>query len=602
VDDHDGFEVTENLYRALRRLRQRRVRRLLVDAICINQSDDREKEWQVGHMGSIYREASSVQIWIGGSTSTARSCLTRVLFALGKFALRDYDPRGHTWMMEKLVDDELRIIISDATSLWWERVWVWPHDRLHVDSPNANILHKVVQELALAQKEPDVLSGGMNLPWYMFRRHTHNRLCVLLDNMNEARVGQTYSASRGLGVDILALFSLILNSRSHDPRDKIFGILALLPEVEQRKISVSYEKSCAKVYTEATAARISSYGVLDPLAFVFLDGSDGRYSSSLDHSHRFAELPSWVLDFTCIEDDSNSGLADTWPPSIGASNVDLIGGATTDDYGGQLERDAFRNVATTIISSSPRMCYKAFQNCVKPDCVGREYIKRLDSGLLHLGGLVIDRIVKRLKTPRNFSLRRENWNEEKERHAQYALFATDLRHFLYAQSICRPYTHLANQCSWLMNDLDKDEIKWPDIVDQIPSTLPETNQGIDIVWHTFAVWRTMAEHTVLPRLKPSYDREDLHTTGTFERYFDVATKCTMLFVTSSGFLGITLDRVEEGDRIVLVHGCESPIVLRQVAEDRYTFQGLAYLNGIMQGELDEMITDDHIEHESFVII
>jgi len=118
VDDRDGFVVTENLYRALRCLRQRRVRKLWIDAICIDQSDDREKEWQIGLMGSIYGEAYSVKIWIGDSTSAIRSYLTRVMITLSKYA-----PRSETCLNKLLIKD-VQAIISDATNLWWERVWV----------------------------------------------------------------------------------------------------------------------------------------------------------------------------------------------------------------------------------------------------------------------------------------------------------------------------------------------------------------------------------------------------------------------------------------------------------------------------------------------
>jgi len=409
------------------------------------------------------------------------------------------------------------------------------------------------------------------------------------------------AAASARGITLLTLFDVIVRTKSHDPRDKIFGILALLPEVEQRMISVSYGKTSAQVYTEATAALISSYGVLDLLAFVFLDGADGRCSSSPNHSCRLAELPSWALDFTCIEDGSNSGPVNIGIPISEVLPGNLIDASTLDYYGRRIDGDVSLDAATAICGS-PSICYQAFKDCVKPGCFRREYIRGLDNGLLHLGGLVIDHIVKILRLPKMFWWRGGKRNGRKGKHAQHALLTTDLREFLCTLPMSRPYNHLANQCSWLMDDPNKDTIRWRDVVDQIPSPLPEAGRSIDILWLTFAIWKVMAGHTMLPRVAFSSDREDVYGTKTmFERYFDIATKRLMLFVTSSGFLGLALDRVEEGDVIVLVHGCESPIVLRQVAEDRYTFQGLAFLNGIMEGELAGMITDDHIEHESFVV-
>jgi hypothetical protein len=58
--------ITDNLYDALRRLRKRRDKRTLwADAVCINQGDMHERSAQVAFMGSIYREASRVDVWIG---------------------------------------------------------------------------------------------------------------------------------------------------------------------------------------------------------------------------------------------------------------------------------------------------------------------------------------------------------------------------------------------------------------------------------------------------------------------------------------------------------------------------------------------------------
>lgn len=60
------FGVTENLYVALQHLRLLdRSRILWVDAICINQDDQREREAQVAIMCEIYSGASRVLVWLG---------------------------------------------------------------------------------------------------------------------------------------------------------------------------------------------------------------------------------------------------------------------------------------------------------------------------------------------------------------------------------------------------------------------------------------------------------------------------------------------------------------------------------------------------------
>jgi hypothetical protein len=61
--------VTKNAYLALRDLRyQEKDRILWIDALCIDQNDDKERGEQVQQMGSIYSKAERVIIWLGEAT------------------------------------------------------------------------------------------------------------------------------------------------------------------------------------------------------------------------------------------------------------------------------------------------------------------------------------------------------------------------------------------------------------------------------------------------------------------------------------------------------------------------------------------------------
>ena len=60
IVDGKVFDVTTNLHEALKQLLQRgRGLPILIDAICINQQDDLEKNSQVQEMGYIYRNTIS---------------------------------------------------------------------------------------------------------------------------------------------------------------------------------------------------------------------------------------------------------------------------------------------------------------------------------------------------------------------------------------------------------------------------------------------------------------------------------------------------------------------------------------------------------------
>lgn len=65
VDGH-AVDITLNLEAALRRLRwETENRDLWVDALCINQADDKEKSQQVRQMGLVYSRTTQAIVWLG---------------------------------------------------------------------------------------------------------------------------------------------------------------------------------------------------------------------------------------------------------------------------------------------------------------------------------------------------------------------------------------------------------------------------------------------------------------------------------------------------------------------------------------------------------
>lgn len=60
------LSITQNLYMLLCRLQNYSLSRIIwVDAVCINQTDEKEKEHQIPLMAEIYAKASRVIVWLG---------------------------------------------------------------------------------------------------------------------------------------------------------------------------------------------------------------------------------------------------------------------------------------------------------------------------------------------------------------------------------------------------------------------------------------------------------------------------------------------------------------------------------------------------------
>ena len=109
------LEVTPNLHAALSQLRDSTFPRILwIDAVCINQKDDAEKELQIQSMASIYASAKRTIVWLGeeANGSTEAFEFIRLAGKGPKTGLGEVNVRR-----EQLVDSVLQ---RD----WFQRIWV----------------------------------------------------------------------------------------------------------------------------------------------------------------------------------------------------------------------------------------------------------------------------------------------------------------------------------------------------------------------------------------------------------------------------------------------------------------------------------------------
>jgi hypothetical protein len=81
VDDQK-LAVTQNLYAVLLRLRDYNIPRIIwVDAVCINQGDDKEKEHQIRLLPAIYAKANRVAVWLGEAYHDSDQALEAIRLA-----------------------------------------------------------------------------------------------------------------------------------------------------------------------------------------------------------------------------------------------------------------------------------------------------------------------------------------------------------------------------------------------------------------------------------------------------------------------------------------------------------------------------------------
>jgi len=240
------MELRDNLACALKHLRYLdKKRRLWVDALCINQSDDIEREFQVSRMDRVYISAVRVIVWLGpGSESTqlAVSTLSHLGRQIEVSRWGSMPSPGcaepswyHTGSVLPYNDQAWRAIYEFINVSWFERLWV-------------------IQEIQLANSNSVVLCGAHEISWRLLRR---SLLCL---SMKRAIIPENIMQC------ILKSLSLTLPSREQTlqtslyqsrfalcskPVDKIYGILGISPPRFVRQLVPDYRAYYGEAYKTA---------------------------------------------------------------------------------------------------------------------------------------------------------------------------------------------------------------------------------------------------------------------------------------------------------------------------------------------------------------
>jgi hypothetical protein len=113
VGEH-RFNITENLHTALLRLRNHSIERIIwVDAVCIDQANEKEKAHQIQYMAKIYGQANRVIIWLGEAADNSDQ------------AFEDIRVAAEDEFTNSLIEEtSQKAILKLLERLWFRRIWV----------------------------------------------------------------------------------------------------------------------------------------------------------------------------------------------------------------------------------------------------------------------------------------------------------------------------------------------------------------------------------------------------------------------------------------------------------------------------------------------
>ncbi|KAK0704485.1 heterokaryon incompatibility protein-domain-containing protein [Lasiosphaeris hirsuta] len=298
--------IPVSLYGALEALRQRKEDVLVwVDKLCIDQDNHEERSEQVRLMTNIYAKAECVPIWLGaeaddsslgmlflstladtgGSPEQVGRLLVpsrkREIEAVASLFERDYWSR--LWVVQEVFNAKaIRVYCGTSPSLGY-RAFVDAsvafrsnRELLNTFFPANSVRGRSGASLRSQFSVSQVLvhQGPAGFPDFRLFKDAHSDGSILLDALRACR-----------------------RKLATEPRDKVFGILGVLPQEIRDEFPPDYNLSAKDVYTDIVDYLLTTTGRLDVICEAI--------HFPLHTSAVTSSLPSFVPDWSHIPETSS---------------------------------------------------------------------------------------------------------------------------------------------------------------------------------------------------------------------------------------------------------------------------------------------------------
>jgi Heterokaryon incompatibility protein (HET) len=562
--------VRPNLFQALQRIRHRDGPiHLWVDSLCINQSDEAERNAQVMQMANIYHKADGVLIWLGEADSSSNIAMEFI----PKTIKKDFEWNGKWW--DQFGFKALAQLLERP---WFRRGWVVQEAAF---SKNSSIhcgdrqVHLDVLEMAV-----DSIQVRLNAMLRSFdfdiKASPTDILAKFLDSPAvellytiKCAFRKSLSGRVDPKLSLETLVDLVRFTETTDPRDSIYALLNLADDVvltdkltRFSTINPDYGKSVMEVFADFIL-HCSNSGSLDILCrpWAPTGSSDlGIRNGWNSNNSEALNFPSWIIPRNRLP------------------------------FGDPSWRSKHRLHGDTLVGRSEQRLYNAHYG-TKPDARIERY--RNDGkfdGSLHVKGFILGEVLRCSPRMVNgfitkdclsllgnmnqttqsgpISLPESIWRtlcadrDENGRRAtsQYKLSMLHLLEIACNSKDFDSSTDLVES----MTTIDTEELLDSD---DIPSHIKKFLKVVQgVVWNR----RTFQS-------KPSIGEEPL--------------------------VGLIPQHAKVGDQVCILNGCSVPLVLRKqcVSDSEFHWQliGEAYVNEMMDGEFLRYTPREVLEFAEF---
>ncbi|KAB8356340.1 hypothetical protein FH972_023924 [Carpinus fangiana] len=324
-DEAYRLSITPNLASALKHLRlPNRNRKLWVDAICIDQANQKEKSQQISIMDTIYREAKNVCVWLGDPTPSSPLAfelidqmidfkrLDRLVnstnitnwAALAELMRRPWFSRR--WIVQEIAYAQSSTVHCGETWIPWQNL----ADSMALFASKSDSVAKLFKENPTYNNQYDYLGNVTALGAY--------RLVLTVSKLfRKSDDGQTLEK-------LMSLESLISNLaafRARQPHDTIYAILSLAydahtstsePNREDLELVESLKASSREEATEEQRKKFANIrrGFLN-----MLKSRVAKKTFHVDYKKRFFEVCRDFIDFSVRSSGKLDILCRPWAPS-----------------------------------------------------------------------------------------------------------------------------------------------------------------------------------------------------------------------------------------------------------------------------------------------
>lgn len=615
VNGH-SIQVTVNLEAALRQLRRcnciKQGFKLWADAICIDQDNLEERGRQVSRMRDIYSSAWQVVIWLGADADDSPLAMTAVKHLSARMAMGsplsglyrtsraiDARPLFVIWSTYKssMRKEVYRALYHLLTRPYWRRLWI-------------------LQEVALGGQGSPVLCGSHCVLWgdiynaSCFMELDENRFGRdILDSVKPRKLAawswefardrvpynggletsseflwrlpllltavqhKEHESNTGL-TDAIKVFHLSLGAKVTDQKDRVYGILGIADISSLVRIKADYQLSLREVYIDFST-NLLARGCLDTLRLV--------------HSP--------------IVEINRGRTSDTVPQAL---NHPIIEPIVTYMY----TRGKSQIVAPSCTHDLPSwvVCW-ACPRGPTAQLLGQYYVAEGEpkssavfegENILKVTGVIFDSVVSLSSFHATESNSKYPFNGE-----PYPSFYGD--------------TTATKEALWrtLVGDVTRDGAWAPPSYSLLLKAEIWEDGVAGVQFNNFGLHHFMARNANLsvfgstlkelvigsPRLFSNKRRRLYNPSEIVREALSWATNVMAwrrLVTTEKGYLGLAVAANEPDDRICILVGCKTPLILRPRGK-YFQVIGECYMHGIMRGEIARNIEEGRLRMDEITL-